>query len=54
LYDLKRDRSEQHDQAKSQPATVEKMSAMWQKLDSGFVERREKAAPTTKTRMKPA
>jgi len=51
LYDLKRDRSEQQDLAKSQPATVEKMSAMWQKLDSGFVERREKAAPTAKVRM---
>jgi arylsulfatase len=54
LYDLKRDRSEQHDLASSQPTAVEKLSAMWQKLDTDFVERREKTPPTTKTRMKRA
>ena len=52
LYDMKHDRGEQHDLAAAQPATVEKLSAMWKKLDSGFAERREKAPPTTKARMK--
>jgi hypothetical protein len=49
---MKRDRSEQHDLASAQPATVEKLSAMWQKIDSDYAERREKAPPTKKARMK--
>jgi len=54
LYDLKRDRAEQHDLARDQPVTVEKLAAMWRRLDDDFVKSREKAPPTTKTRMKKA
>jgi arylsulfatase len=54
LYDLKRDRSEQHNLAKDQPATVERLAGMWRKLDEGFVLRRENSPSTPKTRMRRA
>ena len=52
LYDLKRDRSEQHDLATLQPATVEKLSMLWTKLDREYVQRREFSPATAKVRMK--
>ena len=52
LYDLKRDRSEQHDLAASQAATVEKLSTLWMKLDAAFVQKRESSPVTGKVRMK--
>jgi arylsulfatase A-like enzyme len=51
LYDMKTDRSEQHDVAKDSPATLDRLTAMWRKLDDGFVQRRESAPPTTKELM---
>ncbi len=52
LYDLKRDRGEQHNLAQAQPATVERLSAMWRRLDDGFVQQRESAPPSTKPLLK--
>ena len=52
LYDLKHDRSEQHDLAAAQPATVQKLSALWRQLDARFVEQRENSPATTKPLLK--
>jgi arylsulfatase len=51
LYDLGRDRGEQHDLAAREPARVKSMSALWESRDSGFVKAREAAPPSTKQRM---
>ncbi len=54
LYDLARDRSEQHDLARDRPATVARLAAMWRKLDDGFSQQRENSVATKKIRMKRA
>jgi arylsulfatase A-like enzyme len=52
LYNLARDRCEQHDVARSHPDRAGKMAAQWQARDEEFVRVREAAAPTTKQRMR--
>ncbi len=52
LYDLKRDRSEQHNVAALEPARVERMAERWERLDRGFSQKRELAMPSGKVRMK--
>jgi len=51
LYDMAKDRSEQHDLAGARPETVNTLAARWQTIDDGFVRQRESAKPTTKRRM---
>jgi arylsulfatase len=51
LYDLKRDRSEQHNLAAAQPARVAAMSAQWTALDEDFIKRREAAPPSKRPRL---
>ena len=51
LYDLSRDRSEQHDLAAPNPERVKSMSALWEAHDQEYVKTREAAPPTTKQRM---
>jgi arylsulfatase len=51
LYDLSKDRGEQHDLAASQPARAQKMAAMWSARDEEFIRVRESAPPTAKLRM---
>ena len=51
LYDLAKDRSEQHDLASSQPERVSQMAARWKQIDQGFVTTREAATPASLPRM---
>ncbi len=51
LYDLKKDRGEQHNLAAAQPDRVKKMAAMWQQKDDEYARVREAAPPTKKRRM---
>ncbi len=51
LYELAKDRSEQHNLASSQPDRVEKLAAAWTAHDDEFVRVREAAPQTTKQRM---
>jgi arylsulfatase A-like enzyme len=51
LYDMARDRSEQHDVAAGAKARVEKMAAMWTEQDAAYAKTRESAPPTRKKRM---
>ena len=51
LYDLKRDRSEQHDLAASQPDRVNQLAGLWQDRDTEYARVREAAPPTNKKRM---
>ena len=51
LYDLGKDRCEQHDVAASQPDLVKKLAANWEAHDAEYVRVRESTAPTTKKRM---
>lgn len=51
LYDMKKDRSEQHDMASAQPETTTRLAALWQKVDDSFSKQRDSGLPTTKTRM---
>ena len=54
LYDLSKDRSEQHNLAATQPDRVQSMAALWTTRDQEFVKAREAAPPSTKQRMPPA
>jgi arylsulfatase len=51
LYDMAKDRSEQHNLAGAKAETMRSMSTRWQQLDDGFVRQRESAKPTAKRRM---
>jgi arylsulfatase len=51
LYDLSKDRCEQHDLAAAQPGRVRKLAAMWTAHDAEYVRTRETAPPTTRVRM---
>ncbi len=51
LYDLGKDRCEQHDLAASQPDRVRKLAAMWTAHDNEYTRVREAAAPSTRLRM---
>src|SRR6185369_6269619 len=51
LYDLGKDRGEQHDLASHQSERVKSMSALWESRDSEYVKARETAPPSTKQRM---
>jgi arylsulfatase A-like enzyme len=54
LYDLAKDRSEQHDMSAMEIGVREKLAAMWTAQDSEFARVREAAPPTKRTRMGPA
>lgn len=54
LYNLKKDRSEQHDLVKSQPDVAAKLASQWKSIDDGFTKARETAPETRKTRLKRA
>ena len=54
LYDLAKDRGEQHDLSAIQPDRVTEMAARWKQIDQGFVRTREAATPTSLPRMVPA
>ena len=51
LYDMAKDRSEQHNLAGAKAETMKTMAAKWKQIDEGFVRQRESAKPTTKRRM---
>ena len=51
LYDLSRDRAEQHNLAAVEPDRVKKMAATWKEKDDEFVRVREAAPATAKARM---
>jgi arylsulfatase A-like enzyme len=51
LYDLGKDRGEQHDLAAAQPERVQKLSAMWSQQDAEYARTRESAPPTAKVRI---
>ena len=51
LYDMAKDRSEQHNIAAANPAMLRSMAERWQQLDEGYRVKREGAAPTKKIRM---
>ena len=51
LYDMAKDRSEQHNLAGVKPDAVNAMAAKWKQLDDGYARHRENAKPTMKRRM---
>jgi arylsulfatase len=51
LYDLGKDRSEQHDLAAAQSDKAKKMAALWKQRDDEFTSVREAAPPSTRVRM---
>lgn len=51
LYDLKKDRSEQHDVAASNAGLASRLAARWTALDTEFTRTREAARPCTKPLM---
>ena len=51
LYDLSRDRSEQHDLAARNRERVQSMAAVWEAHDQEYVKTREASPPTSKQRM---
>ncbi|MCL4401231.1 MAG: arylsulfatase [Acidobacteria bacterium] len=51
LYDMGKDRCEQHDLASSQPERVGQLAAMWKAHDEEYVRVRESSPATTKERM---
>jgi len=51
LYDLRKDRSEQHDLSAAQPERVRKMAERWSAEDSEYTRVREAAPATTKERL---
>ena len=53
LYDLGKDRCEQHNLAAREPARVQKLAGQWTSLDTEYARVREAAQPTKKLRMKP-
>ncbi len=48
LYDLAKDRTEQHNVANAQPERVRQLSAQWKEQDEAFVRVRETSPPSTK------
>ncbi|HEY1493597.1 MAG TPA: arylsulfatase [Candidatus Solibacter sp.] len=52
LYDLGKDRCEQHDLAAGQPDRVKKMAALWAAQDTGYARAREAAPASAKARMR--
>ena len=54
LYDLSKDRCEQHNLAAAQPDRVQKLAAMWSAHDAEYARVRESAPPTTRMRMSAA
>jgi arylsulfatase len=52
LYDLSKDRCEQHDLAAMEIPTAQKLAARWQALDTEYARVREAAPPSGRTRMK--
>jgi Arylsulfatase A and related enzymes len=51
LYDLRKDRAEQHNLVAQQPERVSKLNQLWQDRDAEFVKVREAAKPTNKPRV---
>ena len=51
LYDLSKDRAEQHNLATAQPERVKTMALMWKTQDDEFTRLREAAPATAKKRM---
>ncbi len=51
LYNLAKDRGEQHNLAAAQTDRARQMAALWKETDDGFTSRRETAPPTSKQRM---
>jgi arylsulfatase A-like enzyme len=51
LYDLAKDRCEQHDLAAAQPELVKQLAATWKDHDEQYVRVRESSSSTTKQRM---
>ena len=51
LYDLSKDRCEQHDLAAAQPERVQKLAAMWNAHDTEYARVRESAPATARVRM---
>ncbi len=51
LYNIRKDRGEQHNLAASQPDRVKKMAALWQQKENEFIRVREAAPPSKKQRM---
>jgi arylsulfatase A-like enzyme len=51
LYDMAKDRSEQHNLAGPKAETVRQMAARWQQIDEKYARQRESARPATKRRM---
>ena len=51
LYDLSKDRCEQHDLASSEPDRLKKLSASWKQHDDEFLSVRESSPPSTKIKM---
>jgi arylsulfatase len=51
LYDLSKDRCEQHDLSKEQPERAARMSAQWKEHDESFEKVREAAPATNRQRM---
>ena len=52
LYDLAKDRSEQHNLAAANPKLAADLAAKWKQADDNFTAVREAAPPSTKTRMR--
>jgi arylsulfatase A-like enzyme len=52
LYDLAKDRSEQHDVSAMEIDVTQKLAAMWTAQDAEYAKQREAAAPSTRVRMK--
>jgi arylsulfatase len=54
LFDLSKDRCEQHDLAAAQPDRAQKLAAMWTAHDTEYSRVRETAPSTTRVRMSTA
>jgi arylsulfatase len=51
LYDMSKDRAEQHDLAAKDPDRVQKMAAVWKQMDDEYVKVREAAKPMPRERI---
>jgi arylsulfatase len=49
LYDMRRDRAEQHNLIQDQPARAAQMAAQWESFDAGIVKTRE-SSPAVSTK----
>ena len=54
LYDMRKDRAEQHNLAATQPERVARMAALWKQQDDDFKRVREAAPPSAKRRLSAA